>query len=222
MRVPAARVLLVLTVAVALAACGDGGSGSTSGSRPVSRTALTTAVARSTAVTSAATSVPTSAPSSAAASTAAPPQRIAVKGALTDPDTGDTVKATSVVRRFPLPVGYYQPVPIGEVVLVQLTVVVDVKYYASFDTAVLTVVPDYSTDAPDITGSLRTAMGQAGYPPLSTNRLPAGGTATGWLAFRLDLADSATLTLRYARPGFQVTNTATVVAPKTIDVPLIR
>ena len=108
---------------------------------------------------------------------------------VTDPDMGDSIAVTGIVRNFPKPASIVAP---GEVILVQVTVTAGSKFYAGWNEsgAVLVNGSGEEFNSADL-DSVAGPMAAAGYTPFSVANengiVHTGKTgAPGWLTFIVD------------------------------------
>ena len=108
---------------------------------------------------------------------------------VSDPEMGDSILVTGIVRHFPKPASI---VADGEVILVQVTATAGSKFYAGWDESGAVLLNGAGTKYSEVDlDSLTPPMTAAGYTPFSvanTNgRVDTGKTGTpGWLIFIVD------------------------------------
>lgn len=108
---------------------------------------------------------------------------------VTDPDMGDSIAVTGIVRNFPKPASIVAP---GEVILVQVTVMAGSKFYAGWNESGGVLVNGAGTEfnSADL-DSVAGPMTAAGYTPFSVankyGNVDTGKTgAPAWLTFIVD------------------------------------
>jgi hypothetical protein len=203
--------------AVLLVACSSSKSGAPSkdtgvASAPSSSAALpvSSAPPTSAGVASSSVAVATPAPSPTVA-----PKLMAINKSASDAFYGDRWTVLSAVRHFPVPASLFDN-PDLEIVLVKVQVTAGKKYYESFGEDSFSLLDsrgDPGTDGPDL---VHAAMTKAGYSP-DLKDVDEGKSDTGWLAFEMNMPNSATLTLRYMQYKSKLAS-GKIIPAKNVDI----
>ena len=133
---------------------------------------------------------------------------------ITDDAFGHTVKATKVVRNFPLPSTMSGVEKGTEFVLVHVTARAGKKYVPLSDGDFRLSTTKDPRKGVVATTMAETEMSDAGYPPFG--EVAQGKRGAGWLAFLVEDATDGPLYLSYKRLAFDNGN----IPEKTITVPL--
>lgn len=160
-------------------------------------------------------------PTSSSAATSSGLATIDVSQTIKDDELGDTFKALSVVRNFPIPDRYPAIKGSKELVLVKFTLSVGTKYYHALGGSNFNLVSDGGGFTSGTT-IVNAEMAKAGYQPLPDAGVQRGQTATGWAAFTVTPLGSKTLTLRYKRLAATVIGSHQPIPEKIFEVPLIK
>lgn len=207
---PTATMLAAALLVGALGGCSGsstdaGGAGTTSAS-PTSADATgdltsppdVTSPATSTA---AATPIPT------------PTTMVPVDKVIKDPDLGHEIKVLRMARDLPWPDPASAESQAFELVGVEMTWTPGVTYTASLRTVDFSIASGTAyPNRPDAV--INPNLQAAGWTMLPAE-LPNGQTATGWLVFKVDPKDAASLRLDYTRPASRVTDSGQTF-PKTV------
>jgi hypothetical protein len=133
---------------------------------------------------------------------------------ITDDAFGHTVKATKVVRNFPLPSTMSGVEKGTELVLVHVTAKAGKKYVPLSDGDFRLSTTKDPRKGVVATPMAETEMTDAGYPPFG--EVAQGKRGAGWLAFLVEDATDGPLYLSYKRLAFDNGD----IPEKTITVPL--
>ncbi|MGV1010291.1 MAG: hypothetical protein ACOYBY_17095 [Dermatophilaceae bacterium] len=202
-------------LAAALAGCS---SNEPAASQSAGTSGSTTATDLATTPSEAATTSPASAtgsPSGTAPVTpvALPTTFVPVDKVIKDPDLGHEIKVTRMARDLPWPDPTSDEAQAFELVGVEMTWTPGVTYTAALRTVDFSIGSSAQyPNRPDAV--INPGLQAAGWTILPAE-LPNGQTATGWLVFKVDPKDAASLRLDYTRPASRVTDSGQTF-PKTV------